>query len=1451
MTNNKDVKIKVGAKKLTRPYIIAVLACLALACGILFSAIPFEKPAALGYYADLFTYDEVDVKYSAAPFTVSDFDDRSGVLLTAKNQGAKTRFVNIASGDFEMDFRVLAKKYEKYDVTAMSLIFTDIDTGDAFSVEIGLTSDGLSAPTGSKLSGTNYTFGMYSYDNVRAVVNTGYGKGYAKDGGVSGITAYGQKLNSSFCNHSSGSVIVGFEPKTKNVYVKNSGSSDKMILLNIGDAEQLSATGREMPYGEFAAYSVDLEFTALSEAAEEAQAMVYSIFGREFETQQISGTDISIYADSSYKAAVNKPFSATSIVRVFDVATGQLPFDGTVTVVSPSGTQTVLKDGNYEFTPVETGFYGMTFAKGNATETCYLDVAEEADYTLSASGLSDEISVGTGMTVTLAKPRLTDDNGNVVSDARIVLTKISNGGDSEIVTENQVKPIYYTFDKAGEYTLKWTATNPFGKETVSEKKVTVSDDEPIFAGKRLDEFYPMNGIFSVPDVKASYNGKNYPTTAYIEGPDGKFSGYGNILLDRRGEYKVTYSADIDGAIKTYSEWFNAEYTADMLWTCKGANAYANTDLPEYADMYGNGVKITGVRNGATATYKNVLNLSDANLSVPFIDMMFTPEVYNANEFKRFQIRLIDAHDANNFVTLSMAPVYYNYDQSTSVICGANKNYPMAGVRGGVIHTEPDGATQFASTMRGKYNANYGVARSIDFQLYYDSNNKAFYCGTMANALPIIILDLDNEDHVGQGNAWEGFTTGEVYLEVGFFNTLNSTCSITVLEVNGQSLSGEYVKQKNNVGIVLDGYDKDNVPKAVVNKPFSLFGASLYNFVSAEFEKISNIVVYRTVGGNKTYCDIKNGAFIPEVADNYHIEYFGFDVNGNSVVRTVTIQAVQGLDELNYTFEEEIPTSAYVGETVRFAEGVVSGGSGNVKVEKYIEIGGAKYSVDNNMYTFMKSGTYTYNVKLTDYLKNTKTITKDISVSVSPTPLVTEASVPSVIMSGTTCVFPEFKAVAYDENGNKSNVPVTIKVNGTLLGEDRSYKPESLDTLTVVYEAGAWSKSFDVRIKDISSSDIFMDRYFDYSEFELTADENALRFATNAEKAVDGKAKLTFINLLPDFNMSLRFAGTDAAKTNFSQIDVYLTDSLDASIRLKMSILKGSNKEGTTGFKLNDGYERTMAGSFFAEATNEPMLLSLSGKKILDYKGTQIETVETTYGGVPFKGFPSGSVKVEAELTGITGDSELVFANIWGQPLGNVDDDYIGPLIKVDPFASDVSYGDVVDIPDIILYDVLAGKDVSCEITVNDPNGIIKDHYSGALLDKFKLDPDKKCGFKVETYGIFEIAIRAKDNRGNFRSYTTTVVVLGDVPPTLTIGGDVKTEYKVGDKLSAPKATAVDLMGREIKTYAFFVDSAERYHYVMEQEYTLSETGRFRLIYYASDEYGNYAASEFTVNVSSK
>lgn len=1446
MTKYKGTKMRVGVKGAMRLYIVCIVACLAAALGVLFTSIPFSSPSALGYCVDLFTYDEVNADYSSAPFAVADFDARSGVLLTAKEQGAKTRFVNIASGNFEIDFRVLAKKYEKYDITAMRVIFTDIETGDSFAVEIGLTADGLSAPTGKKLSETN------SYDNVRAVVDTGYGKGYAKDSGVSGVTAYGQRLNSSYCNHSSGSVVVGFEPKTKNVYVKNSGSPDKMILLNLGDAAQLDATGRQFPYSEFATYSVDLEFAAMSETAEEAQAMVYSLFGCSFETQQITNAALGVYANAPYKAAVGRPFEATSVVRIFDVALGQLPFTGTVTVTSPKGDKKTLTNGNYQFTPDETGFYGMVFEQDGVSESCHLEVAEAIGYTLAAAGASDVCSIGTGMTVTLPKPQLIDANGNIVSETRIKLTKVLPDGEVEIVSENQVKPIYHVFDKSGEYSLQWTAIDRFGKETTLDKKVVVSDNEPIFTGKRLEAVYPMNSVFTVPDVKASYDGKNYPTTAYIEGPNGKFSGYGNMLLDSRGEYKVTYTADIEGEAKTYSEWFRAEYTADSLWTCTGANVYANTDLPEYADMYGNGVKITAVRNGATATYKNVLNLSDSNLSVPFIDMMFTPEIYNSHEFKRFQIRLIDAYDANNFVTLSMAPVYWNYDQSTSVVCGANKNYTMAGVRGGKVITEPDGATQFASTMRGKYNANYGVARSIDFQLYYDSNNKAFYCGTMANDAPIIILDLDDVSHVGAGNEWEGFTTGEVYLELGFFNTLNSTCSITVLEVNGQSLSGEYIVQKNNISIVLDGYDKDNIPTAVIGNPFPLFGASIYNFVSVEFEKISNTVVYRVVNGNRVYYPITNGAFTPDVTDNYNIEYFGLDSNGNSVIRTVTVQAVAQLDVLAYAFDGEIPSAAYVGETIRFADGTVSGGSGKVTVEKYIEVDGAKYALDNNAYTFMKEADFTYNIKLTDYLNNTVTVTRDIHVTVSPTPLVTEASIPSVILSDATYVFPEFKAVSFDKEGNKTDVPVTVKVNGTVLGADRSYKPTDLNDLTVVYTAGAWEKTYTVRIKDTAASPIYLDRYFDYSEFTLTADENALRFTTDAAKAgADGKAKVAFINLLPDFNQSLRFAGTDASKTNFSQIDVYFTDSLDSSVQIKMSILKGKAGEGTTGFRLNDGYDRTMAGSFFADATNEPMLLQLSGKKILDYKGTQIELVEKTYAGDPFKGFPSGSIKVEVELTGVTGDSELVFANIWGQPLGNVAADYIGPLIKVDAFDSDISYGDVVDIPNIRLYDVLAGSEVSCEITVNDPNGILKDHYSGALLDGYKFDPSQKCGFKIETYGTFEVRIKAKDNQGNFRSYTTTIVVFGDVPPTLTIGGNVKTDYKVGDTISAPKATAVDLMGREIKTYAFFVDSSERYHYVMEQEYTLTEAGRFRLIYYASDEYGNYAATEFVITVSAK
>jgi hypothetical protein len=88
------------------------------------------------------------------------------------------------------------------------------------------------------------------------------------------------------------------------------------------------------------------------------------------------------------------------------------------------------------------------------------------------------------------------------------------------------------------------------------------------------------------------------------------------------------------------------------------------------------------------------------------------------------------------------------------------------------------------------------------------------------------MDLSKSEYVGFGNEWQGFTTGEVYLQVKMKNS-SGTSGMIVSEVAGESMSGELSAGSMPAGYFLDSEEKGQIPNAIIGLDYRVPEVSYY------------------------------------------------------------------------------------------------------------------------------------------------------------------------------------------------------------------------------------------------------------------------------------------------------------------------------------------------------------------------------------------------------------------------------------------------------------------------------------------------------------------------------------------------------------------------------------------------------------------------------------------------
>lgn len=966
----------------------------------------------------------------------------------------------------------------------------------------------------------------------------------------------------------------------------------------------------------------------------------------------------------------------------------------------------------------------------------------------------------------------------------------------------------------------------------------------------IDANYELGSTFEVPQGTFTISGKSVRAQFVVYDPDREVITDRTFSLDKKGEYRISYSAAVDG--KNYSEvcsFQTARLTENVFTNPNNAKTQTGAGLPEYFGSDAKGIKITATSDGGSVDYSEVIDLRYNTKDDLLLSLAVTPEFKNTEELYQITITLTDIYDLTN--TVKIVTYRGSWSNQYCFTRAAAAGQTLAGLNGEAVETEYRMGAGVSHSFAGN-----NLAGCDRIEYYFDYEEKAVYVSPSSDAVSGgLVIDFDDPRYIADTLLWDGFTTGEVRMNISLQKLQTTPASIVVFNINGNDLGGEVLP--DNEAPVFDfsfgEYDKENLPLALTDSPYSLFPVTAYDRVDGSIadENVSARIYFVPDEGERTLVAEGKENFTPDRAGNYYIEYTAADKSGNIGKDGYFVRAENTIPALALAEEYEVPASAYVGESFELPAFEITGGSGNVSFGWTVkDASGNILGDDLARVECVSAGKYTVSLKARDYIGQTFEKTYIVDVKIKEKPVINVGYVPEYLISGVPYTFEEFSAVDYytQESPTEAVKSIVIEYNGKkeTLTDSYTFTPVlegEADEMTVRFCA----ENADGRYKDEKEYTIVLvdgvseDNKVDFAEFFAAESASVQAEAENVEVAFSGNAQVKYINPFVANGMRATF-DVVPEKNNFGRLDIYLTDSVDPSVQVLISVYKNTEDTVMSPLAVNGGEPvYAVAGSFFGNTRNYfDLSFSMDTLYLMDRSGGEVVTsITETLSGRTFTGFPSRRCYISFEFTDVSGESAVDIYTLGNNTFNNVGTDYAAPMLDLTKeISSEAYYGEEIVIPRAVAADAV-DPCVSVSVTVTCGDTVLID---GADIARENLY------VTVESYEPYRIEYRAADMFGRSTSRTYTVYPLDEEAPVLNVEWDL-TEAKAGSTHTLPVASVTDNNETDLAASVFVQYPNGEYRLYAESEITFEESGRYLIRYFVRDESGNFAYRDFIITVS--
>lgn len=1398
-------------KKLKRMAIIVLFVVLIATLAL--TTVFFGKPSKVDALI-LTTSENVAVEKDKS-FSTTFLGGKTGYAFSTKYNGEKVRLKDGMVGNFSAEFTPYSSVVGEVEFTEFAFAFSS----DASRVSFKL---------------------VFTPFNSGVMMNVQMSNSNGKSVSV--------KMDGSFANTSDKSIKFSFDPYT--MTVKNSEGSvvadftSKEFLANFYAVEALPS---------FDVYDVEMSFSGIKDG-KTAKVILFNLCGQSLSGQEFVNTSAPIvYSIPQFNnAVVGVEYTVPTAVKTFDMLDGfSDSMNGEIKLFDNQNKQIALSE-NKTFIPENAGYYIVEYTpidanglKGESKIAKFYAYSAQPDIEFNYSVPAIDMEIGVGTRLMFPKVWATS---QLCEQPLKVFAKITNGDQTLIEDADCTLGLSYTFDKKGVYTVEFSAKDVSGSVQSQSITITVSDIA-IFTGVDFGyNNYAKDVVINLDSAECVYNGAEAGEVLVLTTyPSGKTSTSKSLTCDEEGVYKVEFSSVVNGVNISTIRYFNVKNNNQSLWQAtNGLTVQANAFAPDYADVAYNGTMLV-VSRPVEAVYKNVINVADNTQEDLLCELFVAPTNPGTQELTCVDIILTDVYNPQNVIDIRLTEDIWRRkeaEKSMSVLA-----LPMRDFTDATLAEISPGQTNprvlkyyYTSSIYASFYGKYGDSEnsnpSNSIKFYFDYKEGKLYADYASvkyhGSGKLCVVDLKDEGYVGSGNAFNGFTTGEVQLSIKM-SKLKQTAHVMVLNIDGQSMTGENTVDMTAPSIMLDyaGNSEQSLPIAVVGKEYKIFDAYAVDLIDG-YSKDVQVSVYKRNGSVLTEYPRLNKSFIPDTEGEYVLRYQTKDSSNNKSVKDVTITAKNKIDQLIYEFSDQLDKQYYVGYAFNYVHGLIFGGTGVVSKQVKMLCDGNEVNLDSDYsLIFEKAGNYQIQVVLTDYIGQSQPFTFDFKVDYSSLPVITDVSMPQAIIKGEAFTLPTVSAKLYTATST-TDVPAEwfVRYEGEqteqkIVGE---FIPDKAGEVELTAKAGGQSKTYNVYVIEQRALG------FNYVAQYIHTNANLVQFTISDLQDPNAQSALHYEFTNDSFMTVARKIDVNFASITFGisegryfdTINFVMRDTLDPNIQVTLTLEKKDLKESyayVNGVKyiVRGAFENASAfGAFkfsFNPATNEMLVNNSPVAKVL-----------RTDANKAFNGFTSGSVYLSLAFNNVSEKvvkSKIGISNIAGQPIDPIQNgDSQGPTISVIGYMGDVQFGESFNILDVIAFDLISGVE-SVKVTITSPLGTVL--YDSVAISEVK-------PIIADQIGIYRIKYVAKDSNGRQSEQILGVKIIDYVAPEIVLSGEIPTAGKVGEKVILPEMVVTDdhTPVDKIVTYVYYVAPDGEMLRATDGGFIPDQKGIYVVIYFAQD-----------------
>lgn len=959
-------------------------------------------------------------------------------------------------------------------------------------------------------------------------------------------------------------------------------------------------------------------------------------------------------------------------------------------------------------------------------------------------------------------------------------------------------------------------------------------------------------------------------------PDG--SAYSTTLsvLTQEGAYTLQYRAMIAGKLYVKEVPFVVQ---SKLYGCSSGTTYSyGTYVAEEhnpKNFQPTGGEVTGLKvalsGGDTFRYNKVIDLNTLTEKDQIIKFAITPVEIGTADTMEMYMYLTDAYDPDNQIKIKVRqpePIGGYSNIYMSAAAGPNQALTGKEWNSGRVHVGGAYGAPFRANFAGFFKDGNGTVNSsylstipentVQFSMNY-AERELHNTIRPASVSSTVVADFDNSEFFAE--AWEGFTTGEVFVSIMSPNSTN----FVITEIAGRDVSDMTFGERTKPMITVNygEYTEDTIPNAVVGQPYALYEAT------ARSPYVGQLAVESHVYGNYYASNryellVENGVFKPTVPGTYFIAYEARDNFGQVGSKIIPINAVANPEEMVITRNDSVSTGV-AGYPIEISVPTVDKKIGNAKiVATYTVDGSDPVVINNNSFVPTKAGTYAITLTATDYVQRVKALTYNVVVDAGTKPVLEkEPTLPMAFVAGCEYELPQISAYNFTD-GTGAKVAVTISAtssSGEKIVRGGKYTPAATingEKVTIKYSATIasgtieWTKEVPVVIPKDENGDLHLERFLVVNGDAVTSvvandNDTSIGFAP-------GDGSVSWANPLIANGLSVVFASGDTGE-NYSGVSMMLMDSLNPE---QSFVVTYERTATSTLVYLNyDKSTTRVSAQSFGNPEDQFTLGYNSDSKAVKYDtyDSDLFAVTKTIYGEEFTGFDSGKVYVAFRMEGVTRATQVKLISVAAQIINNAYGEYIGPRITMTgTYGGTIQYGTNVTLHPAIAADVV-DPSAKCFLTVKAPDGSVALAKDGTPLNK--VPGEVAYELPIVQYGSYRVSYESKDMNGNDAlKFTYVINVPDNEKPVIKVNKKVATTGKVGTAIEIPSFTVEDNIseGDEIVSGVLFITSQGNTVVVdlaVNKGFIPDRAGKYFIRYYAYDKDGNFTVVTYEITVTDK